>query len=573
MSITKKLLTLALILLNVFAALVMKAENVAGHNQAIVASSPSIIHGPAAVCTSQNGVVYTTDTVPGAVSYDWTVPANATIVSGQGTDSIVVNFGGTLGDICVTVSDANGPAPANCLTTYYAPSKPAAPDTIYGPINTVCPGQIVTYSIDEDSIAQDYTWLIPSHMSIISGANTNTIQVLVDTGFVWGYLRAAKSNCRGISAQYVIAVYSAPTKPGSVTGAVVGACANGTYQYSFAPVPGATSYTWYAPQGCIVTSPVSSGNPLTTSVTTVDITFPANFNYGSLYITSNSGCNSSEMRELKIRSLPMKPGAIRGPFYGVCEQTGVLYYVDSVAGATSYNWNFNSNLVVVHGNGNDSITVDYLPGFDHATLCVTADDACGSSVARCGVVYARPQIAQQIQGPTGACNSIPAVSIAYYEIDTIFGTASYLWTVPPGATITAGQGTTHITVDYMGASSGNVTVSSENNCGTSPARSLSIVVNPCRINDRNEVVMNTASMTVYPNPATDEFTVSFQTELTSEYVVRILDITGREVMMRKHNATNGVNNEIFNVSDLPRGIYLAELSLNGNKQFTKVVVK
>ncbi|MBK9026291.1 MAG: hypothetical protein IPL69_20740 [Saprospiraceae bacterium] len=79
-----------------------------------------------------------------------------------------------------------------------------------------------------------------------------------------------------------------PEKPGSVTGAAVGACSNGTYTYSFAPVPGATSYTWYAPQGCVVTSPASSGNPLTTQASTVEITFPNNFVYGSLFITATA---------------------------------------------------------------------------------------------------------------------------------------------------------------------------------------------------------------------------------------------------------------------------------------------
>ena len=572
MSHRKILLVIALIAVNLVTALITKASIVTGQSQTNNTPSAAAIYGPRAICFNQSNVVYSVDAVPGSISYSWNVPSGVTIVSGQGTNSITVNFAAAFGDICVSVVDNNGISNPTCISTFYAATKPAIADTILGPVNTVCPGQIVTYSITNDSLASNYIWQLPSHMTVLSGANTNSIEVLVDTGFVWGYLRTSKSNCKGLSAQYAIAVYSAPAKPGSVTGPAVGACANGTYTYSIAPVPGATSYTWYTPQGCMVTSPATSGNPLTTSVASVDITFPSNFTYGTLYITSNSGCNSSEMREMKIRSLPMKPGAIHGPFYGVCEMTSVTYTVDSIAGATSYNWNFNSNLAVVNNNGSRSISVDFLPGFDHATLCVTADNSCGSSISRCGVVFAHPQVAQIIQGPTGACNTIPSVSIAYYSVDSVFGTTTYNWNVPPGATITAGQGTPRITVDYMGATSGNVSVSTTNGCGVSPARSLSIIVNPCRINNNNEVVYNDL-INVYPNPATEEFTLSFSAVGNSDYKVRIMDITGREVMIRNHITSTGLNNEIFNVSEMQRGIYLAELSLNGNKQFVKVVVK
>ena len=572
MSSRKVYLILILLLINCITAYYVKAENHPLSNQTMNSISLGSIHGPKAVCGAQSNVIYSVDPALGAISYTWTIPAGATLVSGQGTESIAINFGSSFGDICVAADDGNGLGSPSCITTYYAPSRPNAPDTIYGPSNTVCPGQVITYSITTDSIAENYNWVLPSHMSIISGANTSTIEVLVDTGFVWGYLRASKSNCRGTSSQFVIGVYSAPAKPGSVTGAAIGACSNGTYTYSFAPVPGATSYTWYAPQGCIITSTATTGNPLTTSASTVDITFPSNFVYGTLYIASNSGCNSSELRSMQVRSLPMKPGAIHGPFYGVCESSSVMYFVDSVAGATSYNWNFNSAYVNVHGNGNDTITVDFLPGFDHATLCVTADNACGSSPSRCGVVFARPQLAQEIDGPTGACNSIPASSIAYYQIDSLFGSTNYIWSVPPGASIVAGQGTTRITVDYMGATNGNVSVIAENACGVSPSRSLSIVVNACRLNSRGEIVFG-AEYKAYPNPATTNFTLSFESDNNTSYAIRLLDITGREVVSRKGQAFSGLNNEIFNVSELPRGIYLAELVLNDDKQFIKVVVK
>ncbi len=57
--------------------------------------------------SSQNGVVYSVTNNSGS-TYNWTVPAGASIVSGQGTNSITVNFGSSSGDVIVTETNAGG---------------------------------------------------------------------------------------------------------------------------------------------------------------------------------------------------------------------------------------------------------------------------------------------------------------------------------------------------------------------------------------------------------------------------------------------------------------------------------
>ena len=60
-----------------------------------------------------------------------------------------------------------------------------------------------------------------------------------------------------------------------------------------------------------------------------------------------------------------------------------------------------------------------------------------------------------------------------YSISAVPGATSYTWSVPAGSSITAGQGTTSITVTF-GITSGNVSVTATNGCGTSSARNLAI---------------------------------------------------------------------------------------------------
>lgn len=70
--------------------------------------APSTINGPAGFCANQSGVIYSVNPVAGASSYAWTVPAGASIVSGQGTSQIVVNFGNTSGNVSVSASNTCG---------------------------------------------------------------------------------------------------------------------------------------------------------------------------------------------------------------------------------------------------------------------------------------------------------------------------------------------------------------------------------------------------------------------------------------------------------------------------------
>lgn len=70
--------------------------------------------GPFAVCESQAGVVFTVANLANT-TYAWTVPAGSSVISGQGTNQITVNFGVVPGVIAVTPTTTTGCAgsPAN----------------------------------------------------------------------------------------------------------------------------------------------------------------------------------------------------------------------------------------------------------------------------------------------------------------------------------------------------------------------------------------------------------------------------------------------------------------------------
>jgi hypothetical protein len=88
-----------------------------------------------------------------------------------------------------------------------------------------------------------------------------------------------------------------------------------------------------------------------------------------------------------------------------------------------------------------------------------------------------PGAAGTISGPSDVCDGASGVN---YSVATIPDAISYVWTVPPGATIVAGYSTPNITVDFSpGATSGTITVLGSNACGNGTlSPDFSVIVNP-----------------------------------------------------------------------------------------------
>ncbi|MFD1143457.1 hypothetical protein ACFQ4C_20190 [Larkinella insperata] len=86
-------------------------------------------------------------------------------------------------------------------------------------------------------------------------------------------------------------------------------------------------------------------------------------------------------------------------------------------------------------------------------------------------------IPRRPQSITGPFNVIAGQKNLAYSVKNSAPGDKYDWVVPGDATITAGQGTAQITVNW-GLYSGGVGVVAHNHCGAAPMRAMSVVVNP-----------------------------------------------------------------------------------------------
>ena len=105
--------------------------------------TPGPITGDSIVCQAISGVFYSTDTIPNATSYFWTVPSGAMIAAGQNTNAITVDYSDTASSGLITVAGVNpcdtGTVSQLYVTANILPIANAGNDTVipYGTSTTL----------------------------------------------------------------------------------------------------------------------------------------------------------------------------------------------------------------------------------------------------------------------------------------------------------------------------------------------------------------------------------------------------------------------------------------------------
>lgn len=128
-------------------------------------------------------------------------------------------------------------------------------------------------------------------------------------------------------------------------------------------------------------------------------------------------------------------------------------------------------------NGVSVVISDQAPaGVYTGTFTIATVTGCSTgypfTVTLNGVPATPGTISQGNPGGTSVCTNDTGVT---YTISAVAGASSYTWAVPGGATITNGQGTTKIYVDW-GSGGGEVSVIANGACGSSAAKTLDVNV-------------------------------------------------------------------------------------------------
>ncbi|MCX6304382.1 MAG: T9SS type A sorting domain-containing protein [Bacteroidetes bacterium] len=433
------------------------------YNVTVNALPVPTIAGPASVCLNSTGNTYTTQT--GMTGYTWTVSAGGAITAGAGTSAITVTWS-TIGakTVCVNYTNANGCTAATPVC-YNVTVNALPTPTITGPASVCVNAAGNVYTTQTGNTG--YVWTVTGG-TITAGQGTSSVTVTWTTaGAQTVCVNYANASLCTAAAPvcYNVTVNAVPTP--TITGpnsVCQGASATYTTQ------TGMTNYVWVVSGGGTITAGgTSTSNTVTVTWNTVGAQ-TVTVNYTSVCPGATPATYNVTVNAAPVPTI----GSTNNPCVG---STNNIYYTES--GMTGYIWGTSGGGVIVSGQGTSTVNITWNQ-IGIQTVTVNYSNAAGCFAAQPTVytvfVNSPPNAAGAITGTATVCAGTNGV---VYSTTPIVGATSYSWTVPAGATIVSGLGTTSITVSFGAAAvTGVVTVAGTNQCGNGPSSTFAVTVNP-----------------------------------------------------------------------------------------------
>jgi len=583
------------------------------------------ITGPTPVCKGIPGNQYTTES--GMLNYIWNVSAGNTIQSGgtTGSNFIVItwNVAGTQ-YVWVNYTSPNG-CTAQTATFYPVKVNTLPAPTVGGP-DTVCVSATGNRYGTQPGMFT-YTWGISPGGTITSGTGTDTITVTWTlAGVRWVSVNYNDSNGCTATAPFVYNVQVLPLPVPTITGPA--SVCEGSSGKTYTTQSGMTNYQWVVSAGGTITDGGSD------SVNFVTVTWDsAGVQTVSVAYTNAGGCTSAPPSVYNVTVNPLPVPTITGEA-NVCVNSGSYTYTTE-SGMTGYQWTTSASGIITSGQGTYQVHVTWQgTGSQWVGVIYTNGNGCTAATPSTltVTVFGPPGQMGPITGTDSICGVATGIS---YTADSIANANSYNWTIPPGAVITSGAGTTSILVDYPeSSSSGNVTVTASNACGNGPPSPLfpvsvthpatpvislegnllmsdvpagnqwfldgtaipsangptylaqeegeywdQVIINTCYSDTSNHIYViitgigerSEGSLILYPNPNNGKFTLRLVFPESDIFHVVILDMLGCLIYETTVRSENGFMERTLDVRPIPSGVYFVTV-LAGNQQVKRKIL-
>jgi hypothetical protein len=516
------------------------------------------IAGTDSLCVGQTGLVYSINKIKNADTYTWSVPSGATIVYGNNTPAITVDYNpvAVSGDVSVYATNVcgNGDTMIFPITVY------PLPDPTLAGADTVCAGNSGSVYATESG-KSNYTWSV-SPGNEISAGGTATSPVATVTWNTPGdqWIRVNYSDVSGCSdttdTQFSVFVNSPPapaiTGPASV-------CQFTSRNYS--TESGMSNYYWQ----------VSSGGTITGSHTGNSVTVnwgSASTQWVKVNYTGLNGCTASEptISHVVVNVFPAAAGMVSGPVQVVQGQTGVGYSVSPISNAEGYSWSLPPGATIAAGDNTSSIMVDFGSTAISGGICVQGANSCGNgNASQTFLVRVIPSSVslQNVTIGSGQMNCNSAAQTIHVAGDgTTFSVQSGGF-----STMIAGRNIIYlptVSVAWGGYMHGYITANGQF-CGTQPPAMMATTGS-----DDDLLQEDGMWVKVFPNPTPGRFKLEvLDKSLTGDIDIAIYSMQGFRILSQKFP---GENSQEFSIADRPAGLYIIQI-ITGTKSETVKILK
>ncbi|CAG0998062.1 immune inhibitor A [Flavobacteriales bacterium] len=330
------------------------------------------MNGPTTVCEGGT-YTYSVPTMPLAQSYNWTVPTGATVQSGQGTNTVTVQFGNTSGNICVNYTDTCTNSPDLCVPIQ-VDLKPSPSNA--GPDQFIC-GAVGQLAGNIPGIGTGL-WNVLFGGSTVSNPTQNNSMVnnlsVGPNTFEWEITNTPA--CPSSRDTVVLTRYAQPQADFVATTVCFG---TPTVFVNTTNNNGANiaSYEW----------DLNSDGIMDYFVPNFSHTFALPGIYNScLIVTTTDGCKDTICKPVVVNPMPIADYTANN----VCDGATMSFFNTSniLSGTIDvYDWQFGD------GSSSNLVNPTHLyagPGLYTVTLTVTSDSGCTSSITKTIQIYSNP---------------------------------------------------------------------------------------------------------------------------------------------------------------------------------------
>ena len=403
----------------------------------LILPDPPVLSGPLSACPGDN-TSYSITNIQPDVTYNWTIPAGATILSGgNGFPGITLQWDNPPGgDVCATATSSCATSNPGCITVSIDSIPPIG--NISGN-DIICAGAMETYSIPAVPGAVSYTWTT-SCGSIVSGQGTEAIQIDWTGCNNGGQICVmAQVNCGSTSQTCMdVSATTAPATPvlnGPTTG-----CFGGIDTFCVNADPNVSSYNW-------------SFNNLNATITSgqgtncITVSWNDGNQLGEVCVEAVNDCGSSPQSCIPVIVPDYVPPFVIGPDT-LCTNDTAVY----TAGDIIDNWVVDCGTIIA--SDPVSITVVWNAGTTNCQVCATTQQCFGPETFCLPVSVLNPPapnagpddaicgLSIQLNatgngqwstnsGPGNAAFSDPADPTAQVTVDT-YGSYTFTWTADNG---------------------------------------------------------------------------------------------------------------------------------------------
>ena len=350
------------------------------------------IQGNTSVC-SIDTTVYSVN-LAGTMQFNWEVPAGATILRGQGTNTILVVWGSFLGNATIGLTLTNA-----CNLTRKVTLKANIRDGVLSsPVisgtATVCPMSRANYSIPTNAAITAYKWTVPVGVTIVGSSTTNT--VLVDWGSSTGGnvcieiqndCNVKKSACFAVEVKNTLD--SLP-----LTGSTI-VCKDSTAVFEVQNDPNAGGYLWVVPTGASIVSGLNTSR--------VVIRFGSSS--GNVRVVPLGGCADGQPSRIyvTVKTPPSSPANIVGTTT-LCEGAIATFSIADLPEVIGYQWQVPNDASIVGDSTSTQITVN-LGTSRGGQICVRGVNSCGAGFWTCVNITIVPKPVVNAGNDTTVCGT------------------------------------------------------------------------------------------------------------------------------------------------------------------------